>query len=511
LQTRVASSPSIAATKKELVIAASDDDDGEADDSSDGGFMDLMSTFDPKKPGTKNASHSFTETPRAKRTMSVSHSSPLTTSLEADEYPELHFAQCKDGQARPFRDQATFFFRCKNVNLHHFLPHSAFGSATGQGSSSWGWTSDDGREFAIIAQADGAAFAEVIRGGKLRYIGRLPQTAGAAAAIWREIRVFKHYIVVGSESFNHHIQIFDLKKLLDLDYKNPKVFDPTTDVTGFYGNLPDGRAHNVLTNDESGFAYVVGARPRTSECRSGLIFLDLSDPSNPTSPGCASADGYVHDAQCLIYRGPHTKYLGREICYGYNEDSLTIYDVTDKKYPELVSVTGYEGATYTHQGWVLDTQNQEFLILDDEYDEHDGRGPGANGHATTFIWDIRDLEHPKQTGYYQAPRKTIDHNQYVFGNYSYQSNYGAGLSILDISSIPQKPNGSGVHEVGWFDVYRDDDQLENGNGGILEFVGSWSSYAGFKSGYILINTIEQGAFLVKVQDPQKGGDWTAEE
>jgi hypothetical protein len=86
--------------------------------------------------------------------------------------------------------------------------------------------------------------------------------------------------------------------------------------------------------------------------------------------------------------------------------------------------------------------------------------------------------------------------RYVFGNYSYQSNYGAGLSILDLSTIPQKPNGSGVHEVGWFDVYREDDQSEGG--GSLEFVGSWSSYAGFKSGYILINTIEQGAFLVSL-------------
>jgi len=438
------------------------------------------------------------------------HAELRAANVEESEYPELHFAQCRDGKAVPFRDQATFFFRCNNVNLHHFLPHSLLGSETGQGSSSWGWTSDDGREFAIIAQADGAAFAEVIKGGKLRYLGRLPQTAGAAAAIWREIRVFKHYIVVGSESYDHHIQIFDLEKLLDIDYKKPVTFDPTTDVTGFYGELPDGRAHNVLTNDATNFAYVVGARPRTSECRSGLIFLDLSDPANPTSPGCAAMDGYVHDAQCLVYKGPHEKYLGHEVCYGYNEDSLTIYDVTDKENPELISVTGYEGATYTHQGWVLDTENQEFLILDDEYDEHDGRGPAANGHATTFIWDIRDLENPKQTGYYQAPRKTIDHNQYVFGNYSYQSNYGAGLSILDISSIPEKPNGSGVHEVGWFDVYREDDTLEDGQGGILEFVGSWSSYAGFKSGYILINTIEQGAFLVKVQDAKKGGDWTSE-
>jgi choice-of-anchor B domain-containing protein len=198
---------------------------------------------------------------------------------------------------------------------------------------------------------------------------------------------------------NHHIQIFDLKKLLGIDYKKgPVTFDPVKDLTGFYGNLPDGRAHNVLANDESNFAYVVGARPRTSECRSGLIFLDLSDPSNPTSPGCASADGYVHDAQCLMYKGPDNRYLGREICYAYNEDSLTIYDVTDKKFPEVLSVTSYEGATYTHQGWVLNKQWQEFLIMDDEYDEVDARGPGANGHATTFIWDISDLEKPRQTG-----------------------------------------------------------------------------------------------------------------
>lgn len=76
-------------------------------------------------------------------------------------YDELGFGQCKDGWAQPIRADTVNRFKCNNINMHHFLSHSQLGSATGLGSSSWGWVSDDGREFAIIAQGDGAAFAEV--------------------------------------------------------------------------------------------------------------------------------------------------------------------------------------------------------------------------------------------------------------------------------------------------------------------------------------------------------------
>lgn len=50
----------------------------------------------------------------------------------------------------------------------------------------------------------------------------------------------------------------------------------------------------------------------------------MKDPSKPVSPGCASQDGYVHDAQCVIYKGPDVQYVGREICYGFNEDTMTM-------------------------------------------------------------------------------------------------------------------------------------------------------------------------------------------
>ena len=51
-----------------------------------------------------------------------------------------------------------------------------------------------------------------------------------------------------------------------------------------------------------------------------------------------------------MYRGPDKKYFGRDICYGYNEDTLTIYDVTNKANASIISITSYEGAAYTHQG-----------------------------------------------------------------------------------------------------------------------------------------------------------------
>jgi choice-of-anchor B domain-containing protein len=120
---------------------------------------------------------------------------------------------------------------------------------------------------------------------------------------------------------------------------------------------------------------------------------------------------YQTELTCLS-RGPDKRYQGRDICYGYNEDTLTIYDVTDKaNVTNIISRISYEGAAYTHQGWVLDPENQEYLVLDDELDEQRRVGPAAPGYPVTYIWDIRDLENPKNTGIYRSKVKAIDHNQ----------------------------------------------------------------------------------------------------
>jgi hypothetical protein len=93
---------------------------------------------------------------------------------------------------------------------------------------------------------------------------------------------------------------------------------------------------------------------------------------------------------------------------------------------------------------------------------------------------------------YNGKAESIDHNQYVKGNRTYQSNYRSGLRVLDISD---SANGN-LSEAGFFDVYPEDDEAE--------FNGTWSNYPYFASGNIIVSGIEQGLFVVRPHDDVAG-------
>ena len=238
--------------------------------------------------------------------------------------------------------------------------------------------------------------------------------------------------------------------------------------------------------------YAVGTE-RTLSCRGGLWMVDVSNPKKPSSPGCASQGGYVHDAQCVTYTGPDLQYHGREICFGFNENAMVIYDVTVKLSPQIISRTGYNGSKYTHQGWLLDQENMTHLLLDDELDERDRSGVAADEKTTTYIWDVSRLREPVLTGTYKSPVKAADHNQYVVDGLAYQANYGSGLRIVDVGTFRKDSSGKGFRQAGFFDCHPEDDE----KGGDTQFRGSWSVYPYFKSGYILLNSIERGVFSLK--------------
>jgi choice-of-anchor B domain-containing protein len=279
-----------------------------------------------------------------------------------------------------YRKFTSLRLTCADLqDMYDFKTHQELGNpGPGEGAGSWGWVSPDNREFIAIGITNGTAFAEVTSKGKLEYLGRLP--AQGEPVIWQEMKTLNSYLFVGSEGKDHGVQIFDMRKLLKLSPKKPKTFDPLKDLTSWFNDLTEGagivgRSHNVVTNEEKNYAVAVGSGGRAGRndtCAGGLIFINVDDITKPYKEGCAPQDGYVHDAQCIVYRGPHKKYYGRDICYGYNEDTLTIYDVTNKKgtnSTRIISRTPYKGATYTHQGWVLDPMWQTHLVMDDELDE----------------------------------------------------------------------------------------------------------------------------------------------
>ncbi|KAI7155268.1 hypothetical protein KC349_g7103 [Hortaea werneckii] len=403
--------------------------------------------------------------------------------------------KCKNGKA--VVDGETF--SCNNIDFYDFKSHGDLESWAGEGNDAWGWVAPDGREFVALGQADGTAFMEITKKGKLVYLGRLPQQS--VTSIWRDMKTYKNYMLIGSEAVGAGVQVFDMTKLLDIDPASPKNFSTTEDLTGFYDGLPRGRSHNLVVHEDKDYAVAVGAQPRNDSCGAGLIFIDMKDPSNPTSPGCAAQDGYVHDAQCVTYHGPDSRFEGHDICYGFNEDTFTVYDVSDRNSgvntSTVLSSTPYKGAAYTHQGWLLDESWQQFLFSNDELDEVDGVEPAADGKSVMYIWDISDLTAPKNTGYYKSETKSIDHNLYIHDGLAYHSNYGSGLRIRDVSGIAKDPSGGNIEEVAFFDVYPEDDESPE-----VEFVGTWSNYL-FPSGYVFVSHIERGGFLLKVQSHVK--------
>lgn len=311
------------------------------------------------------------------------------------------------------------------------------------------------------------------------------------------MKVIKGYCYIGSEAADHGLQVFDMRKLLKAKpfrFSPPVTFDIYKDLTAWYRGF--GSSHNIVAHEETDMIYAVGTGRRTA-CAGGLFMVDVSNPANPTSPGCANQDGYVHDAQCVIYKGPDSQYNGKEICFNYNEDTLTIMDVTNKAAPTIISRTPYTGSSYTHQGWLADMNNMDFLLLDDELDELDGTNQGMANRTTTYLWDISALGKPVNTGIYQSPAQSIDHNQYVRDGISYQANYGSGLRMVDVSSKDR--TGAKFKEVGFFDCHPEDDATN----GEVEFTGTWSVYPYFRSGHIVLNSIERGVFVLKY-NPRPG-------
>ncbi|MCB9126291.1 MAG: choice-of-anchor B family protein [Ardenticatenales bacterium] len=353
-------------------------------------------------------------------------------------------------------------YPCDEVDLLAFMPTGTIGGGSGM-NDIWGWTDPTtGKEYALAGRTSGTAFVDVTDPVNPIYLGNLP--THTSNSTWRDIKVYNDHAFVVSEASGHGMQVFDLTQLRNVT-SPPVTFTETAHFNGF------GNAHNIVINEDTGFAYGVG----TGTCSGGMHMVNIQNPTSPTDAGCFSADGYTHDAQCVVYSGPDSGYTGDEICFNANEDTVTIVDVTNKAAPVQLSRTGYSGSEYTHQLWIND--DQTYLYMNDELDEY------YLGHATrTYVWDIADLDAPQLVATHDGPTNSIDHNLYYHEGRLYQSNYTAGLYILDATD----PMNLDVD--GFFDVYPSSNSTN--------FNGTWSNYPYFESGTIVVTNINTGLFIV---------------
>ncbi|MEM1271955.1 MAG: choice-of-anchor B family protein, partial [Bacteroidota bacterium] len=374
-------------------------------------------------------------------------------------------------------------FDCKGMDLVAFLPTKDIGGERGVNLNDiWGWTDPEtGKEYALVGRVDGTSFVDITNPEMPVYVGDLPLTEGARPNTWRDIKVFAdHAFVVADNAGEHGMQVFDLTQLRGIE--EPQTFTETAIYRGI------NSAHNIVINEETGFAYAVGSSGGGETCGGGLHMIDINEPTNPTFAGCfsdsntgRSGTGYSHDAQCVVYTGPDADYSGREICIGSNETAISVADVTDKENPVAVSVGVYPNVGYTHQGWLTD--DHRFFYVNDELDEIGGNVENTR----TLIWDLTDLDDPQLVKEFFLETTSSDHNLYVQDNFMYQSNYDSGLRIFDISDTANPV------EVAFIDTTPGG---ENGPG----FSGSWSNYPYFKSGVIAVSSIGEGLFLVKKRD-----------
>jgi choice-of-anchor B domain-containing protein len=388
-------------------------------------------------------------------------------------------AKCTDGKVGAYT--------CSNVEVVAHLPVSALGGERGVWVNDvWGWTDPaTNRDYALVARRDGASFVEVTNPSAPRLVGNLPRTAGAPPSVWRDIKVIgNHAYIVADGAGAHGMQVFDLTRLRAVQGA-PVTFAPDTTYREIFS------AHNVVADTASRFLYVVGSNSGGTTCGGGLHMVDARNPTQLRFAGCyhnpagAGSRGYTHDAQCLVYRGPDARYHGRQICVGSNESEINIADVTDKSAPKLIGRNSYPNVSYAHQGWFDD--EQRYFYMNDEGDELAGLVEGTR----TIVWDLSELDDPVVAHMYIGPVRASDHNLFVKGNRVFESNYGSGLRVLDIS------DRTNPREVGFFDSAPFN---QNDPGHSSTQSGAWSNYPFFKGGVVIFTSVREGLFIVRVDE-----------
>ena len=221
-------------------------------------------------------------------------------------------------------------YPCEGLELLSVRSLAELGGGA-NGNDCWGWVDpESGREFVLYGRANGLSIVDVTDAVNPVFMANVP--TASESSLWRDVKVHDNHAFIVSEADFHGMQVVDLTEVPDLDTSQvPVELEPTALYSGF------GSAHNIVMNEASGFAYAVG----TNSAGGGLHVIDVNDPAEPVIAGTYD-ESYTHDAQVVIYEGPDTAHLGKEVAFCFNGNSgVAILDVTDKTDMTVMSSFSY--------------------------------------------------------------------------------------------------------------------------------------------------------------------------
>jgi choice-of-anchor B domain-containing protein len=304
-------------------------------------------------------------------------------------------------------------------------------------SAIWGYTHPDGREYALLGVRTGTAIVDITNSPILKEVSFIPSTK----TMWRELKTYKNYAYVVTDSADTGIEIIDLSGL-----------PARAEKVATFSDLP--QSHTLFIDQEAGILYTMGGSGES------VVALSLEDPLNPVEIS-RFGTAYVHDA---FFKN------GKAYLSEITSRSFSVWDVSDIHSPKFLKrVTDRQAPSVSfHNGWL--TEDGNYMVTTEE-----------TAGRTVKIWDMQDLNNIHMVSEWLPPNR-LAHNVQIKGQYAYLSSYGGGVRVLNLQD-PTHP----VESAFWART----DGAERG------FVSVWGVYPYFKSGKLIASDIEEGLVVTE--------------
>lgn len=179
-------------------------------------------------------------------------------------------------------------YSCENVHLESVIPLNALNPKGEyvEANDVWGWEDPtNGNEYAFIGLETGTSFVDITNPASPDVVGFLPRESGARSSYWGDAKTYKNHIFIVADSSNRsYLQVYDLTQLAKLERGSIHSLKPTVVYKEF------SNAHNIVINEATGFAYVVGS----NTCWGGLHMVNIANPKAPVKVGCYSNKVCTH-------------------------------------------------------------------------------------------------------------------------------------------------------------------------------------------------------------------------